>query len=311
MRIVFLGTPEFALPSLRALIENGCDVVGVFTQPDRQKGRGYELCPPPVKVLALEHNIRVCQPERIRLPEGADMLKALRPDLMVTAAFGQILSEENLNTPKLGCINVHGSLLPKYRGAAPIQWAVIEGEAVTGITTMMTDAGIDTGDILLKREAIIDENETAGELYERLAGLGAEVLLETLAALEAGTLRREKQDHSDATHYPMLKKEHGKIDWTKSPKRVHDLVRGVNPWPGAYTALGSETVKIWQTRVAKLENPGRPAGTVALAGAKEGLFVQADGGLVEVCQLQAPGSKRMDAKAFLRGKPIPEGAVFV
>ncbi len=309
MKIVFLGTPEFALAPLRALREAKYDVIAVFTQPDRQKGRGYELSAPPVKELARLFDIPVFQPERIRSEEGAALLKSLAPDLMITAAFGQILSEENLNTPRLGCINVHGSLLPKYRGAAPIQWAVINGEKKTGVTTMMTDIGVDTGDMLLSRETAIGPDETAGELYARLSALGAQVLIETLKALEAGALKRVKQDEAEATRCPMLKKEHGQIDFANSARRVHDLVRGVNPWPGAYGFLNGHPFKIWKTRSADIAPPGLRPGEVAISSPRDGLFVQAGDGLIELIEIQAPGGKRMEAKAYLRGKPLPAGTM--
>jgi len=302
MRIAFLGTPSFALPSLKMLIESG-HTLAVFTQPDRPVGRHGKPVPPLVKELALEHNIPVCQFERIRSDEGLAALKEFEPDLMVTAAFGQLLSQANLDVPKYGCINVHGSLLPRYRGAAPIQWAVIDGELETGITTMMTDIGMDTGDILLKSVTAIDPDETAGELYDRLAVIGAELLKDTLIALENGTLTRTKQDPELATKCPMLKKEHGKIDFTKTAKQVHNLVRGVNPWPGAYALLDDSPLKIWKTRLTSEENPNLPVGT-CLGDGKKGMFVQCADGLLEVLEVQAAGGKRLDGKTFLRGKPI-------
>ncbi len=309
MKIVFLGTPDFALPPLRALHEAKYDVIAVFTQPDRQKGRGNALSAPPVKELARVFNIPVYQPERIRSEEGAALLKSLAPDLMITAAFGQILSEENLNTPRLGCINIHGSLLPKYRGAAPIQWAVINGEKTTGVTTMMTDIGVDTGDMLLSREIEIGPDETAGELYTRLSALGADILIETLQALKAGTLKRIKQDESKATRCPMLKKEHGQIDFMQPAQRVHDLVRGVNPWPGAYGFLNDKPFKVWKTRITGPSSGPKSQipGTIVISSPKEGLFVQAGDGLIELVEIQAPGKARMEAKAFLRGKALPVG----
>ena len=224
--------------------------------------------------------------------------------LMVTAAFGQLLSQENLDVPRLGCINVHGSLLPKYRGAAPIQWAIIDGERVTGITTMMTDIGMDTGDILLKAETAIGPDETAGELYDRLAVIGARVLLDTLAALQAGTLRRTPQDEALATKCCMLKKEHGKLDFQQTAQQVHDRVRGVNPWPGAYALLDDgSTLKIWKTQKAGPQSAAYPAGT-CFGDARTGLFVQCADGAVELLEVQAAGGKRLDGHTFLRGRPI-------
>ena len=303
MRIAFLGTPEFALPSLRMLIDAG-HTLCVFTQPDKPQGRHAVLTPPPVKALALEYGIPVHQPRRIREEEGLEALRAFAPDLMVTAAFGQILSAENLSIPKHGCINVHGSLLPKYRGAAPIQWAVINGEPVTGITTMLTDVGLDTGDILLTKELSILPDETAGELYVRMAELGAETLKETMEKLENGTLSRTPQDEAQATKCGMLKKEDGKLAFDQPYKYVHDRVRGVNPWPGAYAYIegGMDTLKIWRTRSVEAEPQGSPG--VLYGDEKRGLFVNCTDGVLEILELQAAGGKRMEAKTYLRGKPL-------
>ena len=303
MRIAFLGTPAFAVPSLQALIDAG-HVLCAFSQPDRPAGRHGTVAPTPVKALAQAHGIPVYQFERIRSAEGVAALRAFGPDLMVTAAFGQLLSQENLDVPPLGCINVHGSLLPKYRGAAPIQWAIIEGERTTGVTTMMTDIGMDTGDILLAEETPIGPEETAGELYERLSLIGARVLLRTLEALENGTLLRIPQDEALATRCRMLKKEHGKLDFSEPVQRVHDRVRGVNTWPGAYATLDDGSVlKIWKTRPAAAGGAALPPGA-CVGGAKEGLFVQCADGLIELIEVQAAGGKRLDGRAFLRGRPI-------
>ncbi len=303
MKIAFLGTPEFAVPSLQALIDAG-HTLCVFSQPDRPVGRHGTISPTPVKALALRHGIPVYQFDRIRRPEGVAALRAFAPDLMVTAAFGQLLSQENLDVPRLGCINVHGSLLPKYRGAAPIQWAIIDGERVTGVTTMMTDIGMDTGDILLKAETPIGPDETAGELYGRLAAIGARVLLDTLDALQAGTLRRTPQDEALATKCCMLKKEHGKLDFQQTAQQVHDRVRGVNPWPGAYALLDDgSTLKVWRTQKAGPQSAAYPAGT-CFGDARTGLFVQCADGAVELLEVQAAGGKRLDGRAFLRGRPI-------
>lgn len=302
MRIAFLGTPEFALPSLQMLIDNGHDLA-VFTQPDRPVGRHGKPVPPPVKVLASAHGIPAYQFEKIRSADGLAALREFAPDLMVTAAFGQLLSQENLDVPKYGCINVHGSLLPRYRGAAPIQWAIIDGETETGITTMMTDIGMDTGDILLKASTPIDPDETAAELYDRLATLGADLLWKTIDALENGTLIRTKQDEAFATKCPMLKKEHGKIDFANTAQQIHNLVRGVNPWPGAYAMFNGTPLKIWKTKLCHAENPNLPLGSCVGDG-KRGLFLQCSDGLLEVLELQASGGKRLDAKTFLRGKPL-------
>lgn len=302
MKIAFLGTPDFALPSLQMLIDAG-HTLCVFTQPDKKQGRHAILTPPPVKVLALQHGIPVHQPPKIR--EAQQTLCAFAPDLMVTAAFGQILSQENLKAPRLGCINVHGSLLPKYRGAAPIQWAVIDGRMHTGITTMMTDVGLDTGDILLQREIDILPDETAGALYTRMADLGAAVLKETIERLLAGTLVPIPQQHAAATTCRMLKKEDGRLLFSWRAKQVHDRVRGVNPWPGAYALLGDVPVKIWRTRM--VEGAANEEGTLAGAcfgDARQGLFVRCVDAPLEILELQLPGGKRMEAAACLRGHSL-------
>ena len=308
MKIAFLGTPEFAIPSLDMLYKCG-HTLGVFTQPDRPYGRHAALLPPPVKTYALEHGISVFQFEKIRLPDGVSALKNFAPDLMVTAAFGQILSAENLAIPKYGCINVHGSLLPKYRGAAPVQWAVINGETETGITTMLTDVGLDTGDMLLVDRIAISADITAGELFDQLAILGAETLRRTITALEAGVLIRTPQDESLATKCPMLKKEHGKLDFHASAKSVHDRVRGTNPWPGAFALLNGEPLKVHRTRQNfDRTNAGEPG---LLAGnAKTGLFVRCADGWLEILELQATGGKHMNARDFLAGRNL-EGKVLI
>lgn len=308
MKIAFLGTPEFALPSLDMLFQGG-HTLALFTQPDRPVGRHATLTPPPTKAFALAHNIPVYQFEKIRLPEGVEALRAFAPDLMVTAAFGQLLSAENLAIPKFGCINVHGSLLPKYRGAAPIQWAIINGEAETGITTMMTDIGMDTGDILLVDKIAIDPDETAGDLFEKMAVLGAQTLKKTITALEAGTLARNPQDESQATKCPMLKKEHGKLDFTQSAASVHNRVRGTNPWPGAYALLEGEPLKIHKSHVSDLPIENEQIG-ILKGNAKSGLFVRCADGWLEILELQATGGKRLAARNYLAGKTL-EGKVLI
>ena len=304
MRIAFLGTPDFAVPSLRMLIREGHELC-VFTQPDKPQGRHAQLTPPPVKEVALCHNIPVCQPARIRSEEGLSMLRAFAPELMVTAAFGQILSADNLAIPPYGCINVHGSLLPRYRGAAPIQWAIIDGQATTGITTMYTELGLDTGDILLKRELSILPEETAGELYPRMAELGANTLKETLDMLESGTLTRTPQDEAQATKCSMLKKEDGKLDFTKSAQQIHDRVRGVNPWPGAYAMMGEEPFKFWRTRVSDVPLPKDAEPGQCFGDAKCGLFITCgDGRAVEALEVQIPGCRKMDSKTCMCGRRL-------
>lgn len=302
MRIAFLGTPEFAVPSLRMLFDAGHEL-HLFTQPDRPVGRHNTPAPPPAKVFALSCGIPVSQFDRIKSEEGLAALRAFQPELMVTAAFGQMLSAENLAVPPLGCINVHGSLLPKYRGAAPIQWAVINGETRTGVTTMFTDIGMDTGDMLLKDETDILPNETAGELYERLSLLGAGTLSRTMDALLSGTLKRVKQDETLATKCPMLKKEHGKLAFIDSAQQLHNRVRGTNPWPGAFALLDGETLKIWTTRLCADESFSDVQG-LCFETADGRLLVQCADRPVEIVSLQLPGGKRLDAKTFLRGHSL-------
>lgn len=302
MRIAFLGTPEFALPSLKRLIDDGHEIA-VFTQPDRPRDRGHGIAMPPVKSLALEYGLPVYQFEKIKLPEGVSALKEYAPELMVTAAFGQILSGEILEIPVHGCINVHGSLLPRYRGAAPIQWSIINGENQTGVTTMLTEIGLDTGDILLQSVTDIGENETAGELYNRLSQMGADLLHETIERLESGTLTRTPQDNDLATKCGMIRKEMALIDFSLPAYRVHDLVRGMNPAPIAFTRLDNDTIKIYKTRLAheySEEFANAANGECVIAKSKQGLFVKCgDGEALEILELQFAGSKRMEAKAAL------------
>lgn len=297
-----MGTPEYAAISLKALLDKGYQVVGVFTQPDRPKGRGKKMVMSPVKELALAHQIPVFQPVKIR-NEGVEDLKSLKPDICVTAAFGQILSEEILAIPRLGTVNVHASLLPKYRGSSPANWVIINGEKVSGVTTMMTDKGIDTGDILLQKELSILDEETAGELTIRLAETGAELLLETLEQIKAGTCPRVPQKHEESSYYPMLKKEHGKIDWNKPAEEIANQVRGLNPWPGAYTESPWGILKVQSARALDIEEQLAP-GVITAASAKDGLFVSTGKGLFEIITLQAPGGKAMSSKDFLRGHPL-------
>ncbi len=301
--IVFLGTPDFAVPSLKALVENGYNVKAVFTQPDRPKGRGNKVQFSPVKEYAISKNIPVFQPEKIRLPENAQILKDLKPDLMITCAFGQILSKENLDTAPLGCINIHGSLLPKYRGSSPIQWAVINGETETGISTMYTDIGVDCGDVIMQKTLSIGENETAGELFDRLSLLGAETLLDTLKLLESGNLTRKKQDESKATHYPMLDKKMGGIDFNKTSAEIKNLVRGLNPWPVAWAKCGEDIIKIYSVSVLD-EKSNKTPGTVLCADSKNGLKVATGDGVISIDTLQFPGKKAMDAKTYFVGNKI-------
>lgn len=300
MRIVFMGTPEFAVPSLKALCENGYEVVGVFTQPDRPKGRGNKVAFSPVKEYAVSRNIDVYQPQRIRR-DGIEDLRALAPDLCVTAAFGQILSQEVLDIPPLGNINVHASLLPRHRGSAPIAWAIMQGDAEAGVTTMMMDKGIDTGDMLLKAATPILPGETCGELTVRLSELGAALLLDTVKALEAGTLVRMPQNEAEMTYDPMLQKEMGTIDWTMTAMEIVNRVHGLNPWPGCSTAFVGGRLKLLKAEA--VEGIGQP-GEVLVADAKNGLVIAAGEGAVRVKLMQAPGGKPMEPKVYLNGHPM-------
>ena len=307
MRIVFMGTPEFAVPSLEALLDAGYEVVGAFTQPDRPVGRGHKLAACPVKQLALERGMPVYQFERLRGAEGIACLQELKPDLVVTAAFGQILSQALLDVPKRGTINVHASLLPAYRGAAPINWCILNGETKTGVTTMLTDAGVDTGAMLLRRETDIGPMETAGELTQRLSRLGAELLIDTLKGYLSGEIVPVPQDERFASRQPMLKKEMGKIDWTRPAAQIANQARGLNPWPCAFTEYGGGVLKVYLARA--LQGNGEP-GVVVQASAKEGLLIACGEGVLEILEMQAPGGKRMSARAYLAGKKIEPGTKF-
>lgn len=302
MRIVFMGTPEYALQSLKALVEHGFEVVGVFTQPDRPRGRGKQVQMPPVKEYALEKGIPVFQPQRIRT-EGLEDLKGLAPDLCVTAAYGQILSEEILAVPPMGTVNVHASLLPKYRGSSPANWVIINGETTTGVTTMMTDKGIDTGDILLQTTLDIHPFETAGELTVRLAEAGAGLLIDTLLRLQEGTCPRKKQDECEMSYYPMLSRDTGVILWSEPARSIQNLVYGTAPWPGATTASPWGKLKIQAAQADEIGCMAAP-GTILQADPKTGLLVQTGDGVLRIHRLQAPGKREMDASDFLRGNPL-------
>jgi len=304
-RLVFMGTPEFACPTLRKLIERNEEVIAVVTQPDRPKGRGQRLTPPPVKVLAEEHGIPVLQPEKVRMPEFIAAMADLRPDLIIVVAFGQILPQTLLNIPRFGCINVHASLLPRYRGAAPINWCIINGETETGVTTMQMDAGLDTGDMLVKRAIPIDPDEDASSLHDRLAPVGAEALAETLDLLREGRLDPEKQADALSCYAPMLRKEDGIIDWTAPAPAVKNRVRGMSPWPGAYTFLDGLTLKLF--RVSTGSGTGRP-GTVIQAG-KNRVEVACGSGSVMLEEVQLEGRKRLTAADFLAGFKIEPGTL--
>jgi len=301
-RVVFMGSPDFAVPTLHAVCERA-EVVAVVTQPDKPAGRGLGLVAPAVKTAALERNLRVWQPVSVRKPPFLDELRALECDLAVVVAYGKILPAEVLATPRLGCFNVHGSLLPKYRGAAPIQWAVIRGETETGVTLMRMDIGMDTGDMLATRRIPIPDDATTGSLYPVLSTLGAQLVRDCWDDLVAGKLEPTPQDHTEATMAPMLDKETGRVDFSVGARRVRDLVRGCDPWPSAYTLLDGQPLKLFQPKVVS----GRgPAGEV-LGADRDGLLVGCGEDVVAFGALQLPGRKRMAAAALLAGKPIPVG----
>lgn len=301
MRIVFMGTPDFAVPSLERLIEDGHEILAVVTQPDKTQNRGMKLVFSPVKECAIAHDIPVFQPEKIRRDEAFwEEYKKMAPDIAIVVAFGQILPERLLMLPKYGCVNVHGSLLPNYRGAAPIQWSVINGDKITGITTMYMDKGLDTGDMILKTEVKIGENETAGELYDRLAVIGANTLSQTIKMIDDGTAPREKQPE-EFTYAPMLTKELGKIDWSKTSYEIKSLVRGVIPWPGAYTEIAGKKLKVH--KVEMCDGNGTP-GEILCADDKRGLVIATADGAIELIEIQPENKKRMSAKDFLRGNKL-------
>lgn len=309
MRIIFMGTPDFSVGTLEALIEAGHEIALVVTQPDKPKGRGKAMQFPPVKEAALAHNLEVYQPRRVREPECIEYLRKYQPDMIVVVAFGQILPKEILDMPKYCCVNVHASLLPKYRGAAPIQWAVINGEKVTGVTTMRMDEGLDTGDMILKTELKLDAEETGGSLFDRLAAAGARLCVETLEKIEQGTAVYTPQKHEEATHTTMIKKQLGEIDFTKSAEEIERLIRGLNPWPSAYTKCGDKTLKIWKASVVDVEDTTvHQPGTVISVG-KNSLLIQTGKGGLSLEEVQLEGKKRMDIGSFLRGNAIEEGMI--
>lgn len=303
MKIIFMGTPDFAAASLEALIDSRHEIQAVVTQPDKPKGRKGELTPSPVKVIAKREGIKVYQPLKVRDEEFVKTLRAYNPDVMVVVAFGQIIPLSILKMPKYGCVNIHGSLLPKYRGAAPIQWAVLDGEKETGITTILMDEGIDTGDILLKKTIKIDMDETSGSLFDKLMALGAETILETLDELENGNLTPIKQGESPTAYAKMLTKAMGLIDFTRPAKELDCFVRGMDPWPSAYTLLSGKTLKLWKVRAVE---GGGKAGSVIEIG-KEGFTVACGEGAIEVLEVQLEGKKRMSAGDFLKGSTLNIG----
>lgn len=305
MRVIFMGTPDFAVPSLEALLTKH-EVVLVVTQPDKPKGRGKKMVPTPVKACALEHGIPVLQLEKVKEPEFVEQLRSYEPDLIAVTAFGQILTEPILEMPKYGCINVHGSLLPKYRGAAPMQWSIIDGEKVTGITTMYMAKGLDSGDMLLKAEVEITDDDTFATIHDKMAVTGANLLLDTLDQLEAGTLKRIPQDHDAATYAPMITKETGHIDWSKNRQDIINLIRGLNPVPAAYTIYEEEVLKIFGAVSSDVKANDAACGEI-VAVVKKGFVVKCGDGCLLVTEVQARGGKRMMTDAYLRGHAMKEG----
>ena len=306
MRIVFMGTPDFAVTCLEKVIKSGYEVVMVVTQPDRPKGRGKKLTAPPVKEIAMAHNLPIIQPEKVRDPKIVEQLNKLQPDCIVVVAFGQILPKSILEIPPLGCINVHASLLPKYRGAAPINWAIINGEETTGVTTMYMDEGLDTGDMILKKEIFIGDM-TAGELYDKMAIWGADLLGETLDRIEKGMADRSQQIDLESSYAPIMDKNLGKIKWSNSAKDIYNLIRGVNPWPTAYTTYKGESFKIWKSTIVD-DNCSGKAGQIKRVS-KDGIVVCTGDKLLNIEIVQFPNSKRMTVDEYLRGHVIEENCI--
>lgn len=300
MKILFMGTPGFAVPCLESLIKAGHNICGVFTQPDKPKGRGHKLTAPPVKEVAIKNNIEVFQPDKIRNAETLSIIKGLEPEIIVVVAYGKILPKEIIDYPKYGCVNVHASLLPKYRGAAPIQWSIINGEKTTGVTTMYMNEGLDTGDMLLKSSTIINDDETSGDLHDRLSFIGADLILKTLNEISKGTIKRKKQNDDEASYSPMLDKSLCNIDWNKAAINIHNLVRGLNPWPTASTILNGNILKIHKTKVSNIKG-GSPGEIISL----NPFVVSCSGDTsLEILELQLLGKKRMSSEEFLRGHKI-------
>ena len=306
MRVIFMGTPDFAVPTLEALIEKH-EVLAVVTQPDKPKGRGKKMVFPVVKEKALEHNITVYQPQKVKTPEFVEVLKEYQPDIMVVVAFGQILSEEILNIPKYGCINVHGSILPQYRGAAPIQWSIINGEEFGGVTTMYMAKGLDSGDMILKAKEKIKPDDTYGSLYDRLSVIGADLLIKTLDLIENGEVKRIPQNDDEATFAPMIKPELEHINWNGKNTDIVNLIKGLNPQPVAYTMLNDEKLKIWFAETIDGDYNGEPGTIVDVR--KRDFVVMTAKGAVAVKEVQAQGGKRMSADAYMRGHAIEKGAI--
>ena len=326
LKILFMGTPDFARDSLKAIDEAGFEILGVVTNPDKQKGRGMKLIYSPVKEYAVEKDFKIFQPEKVKNnTEFIDEIKKLNPDVICAVAYGKILPKEILDIPKLGCINVHASLLPKYRGAAPIQWSVINGDKTTGVTTMYMDIGMDTGDMILKEEVEIGEDETTGELWDRLSNIGGKLLVKTLKQIESGNVKREKQGENFSMA-PMLNKKMAKIDWeNKTAEEIKNLTRGLNPIMGTYSFIEDKKYKFWKVKAISIEYfidkftefkgfeyriKEMVPGTVIIADDKNGLYIKANDGIIEVIEIQAENAKRMNACDFLRGNNIPVGSTF-
>lgn len=308
MKVVFMGTPEFAVPTLEALIENH-NVAAVITQPDKPKGRGKKMIYPVVKEKAIEHNITVHQPLKVKDKEFVDIIKSYEPDVIVVVAFGQILSEDILNIPKYGCINVHGSILPKYRGAAPIQWSIINGEKFGGVTTMYMAKGLDSGDMILKAEEKIAEDDTYGTLYDRLSHIGADLLIQTLDLIEKGEAVRVQQNEAESTLAPMITRDMEHIDWNNTSRNIVNLIKGLNPQPVAYTIYNDEKLKIWFAVKAEDNYKGVPGEIVGVR--KKDFIVKTKDSAVVVTEVQAQGGKRMTADAYMRGHAIEKGTVLI
>lgn len=319
MRVVFMGTPDFSVGTLEAILEAGHEVVAVVTQPDKPKGRGGAMSMSPVKEAALAHSLTILQPVKAKNPEFIEELRSYQPDVIVVVAFGQFLSTDILHMPKYGCINVHASLLPKYRGASPIQWAVIDGNEYSGVTTMQMAEGIDTGDILMEEKVKLDVKETGGSLFDRLSSVGANLLVRTLEAVEAGQITPVKQDETKATYVKMLNKSFGEIDFNKEAVEIERLIRGLNPWPSAFTHMNGKMVKIWDADVVTEEqvsehcaeadteqlNMSKPGMVAAVT--KHDIYIRCGKDLLKINELQMEGKKRMTADAFLRGCSLEAG----
>lgn len=317
MKIIFMGTPDFAEESLKAIYEAGHKIIGVVTNPDRPKGRGMKMIPSPVKEYAIKNNLKIFQPEKVKNNEEfINELKTLEPDVICVVAYGKILPKEILDIPQYGCINVHASLLPQYRGAAPVQWSVLNGDKITGVTTMYMDVGMDTGDMILKQEVEIGEDETTGELWDRLKVIGGNLLVETLDNIEKGIAPREKQPEN-FTMAPMLSKDMAKIDWNnKTAKEIKNLVRGLNPIMGAYTSLNGKKIKFWKVKVVEddeiyIENLNfLTNGTVIVSDSKEGIYIKCKEGILKILEIQGENARKMTIQDYLRGNPIQEFDIF-